>query len=132
MGFCGRTSWWGIVWGWRLSGSTCGAAPSCAWRREALETIYARGGRKFLVWGLVAIEQVPIVQTVNKYVNVLDEFFTHTYNDTTTQYGLKVSVRQLLLYQLPCRSYIEICLTWAQSSAPESDTLCQLLCSGPV
>ena len=105
---------------------------SCAWHREALETIYARGGRKFLVWGLVAIEQVPIVQTVNKYVNVLDEFFTHTYNDTTTQYGLKVSVRQLLLSQLTCNSYIEICLTRAQSSAPEHDTLCQLLCSGPV
>ena len=87
---------------------TCGAATSCAWHREALETIYARGGRKFLVWGLVAIEQVPIVQTVNKYVNVLDEFFTHTRNDTTTQYGLKVSVRHLLLSRLPSNPDIRI------------------------
>ena len=77
--------------------------------------IYARGGRKFVVWGLVAIEQVPIVQTVNKYVNVLDEFFTHTYNDTTAQYGLKVSVRPLHYYQLPCASYIRVYLTWVQS-----------------
>ena len=84
------------------------------------------------MWGLVAIEQVPIVQTVNKYVNVLDQFFTHTHKDTTTQYGLKVSVRHPHLHQPPCRSYIKMSLIRAKSSAPKYDVLRQLLWPGPV
>ena len=75
-----------------------------------------------MVWGLVAIEQVPLVQTVNKYVNVLDEFFTHTHNDTTAQYGRKVSVRQPLPRQLPCSSAIRMCLTREQSRTANTVT----------
>ena len=60
--------------------------------RVNLDTLYAKGARKIIVWGFVAIEQVPIVQLVNKWVNVLDFSFTKTSNDSTVQYGLKVQV----------------------------------------
>lgn len=60
--------------------------------RVNLDTLYAKGARKIIVWGFVAIEQLPIVQLVNKWVNVLDFSFTKTSNDSTIQYGLKVQV----------------------------------------
>ena len=62
-------------------------------RRVNLDTLYAGGARKIIVWGFVAIEQVPIVQLVNKYVNVLDRFFGGSPKDSTVQYGIKVAVR---------------------------------------
>ncbi len=61
--------------------------------RTNLDTLYAGGARKIIVWGFVAIEQVPIVQLVNKYVNALDVFFGGSPKDSTVQYGVKVAVR---------------------------------------
>jgi len=52
------------------------------------------------VWGFVAIEQLPVVQLVNKYVNVLDQFFGGTPKDSTVQYGIKTTVRTP--FYLPC------------------------------
>ena len=63
--------------------------------RTNLDTLYAGGARKIIVWGFVAIEQVPIVQLVNKYVNALDVFFGGSPKDSTVQYGIKVTVREL-------------------------------------
>ena len=67
-------------------------------RRVNLDTLYAGGARKIIVWGFVAVEQVPIVQLVNKYVNVLDRFFGGEPKDSTVQYGTKVAVRHPLSY----------------------------------
>ena len=61
--------------------------------RANLDTLVAGGARKIIVWGFVAVEQVPIVQLVNKYVNVLDRFFGGEPKDSTVQYGTKVVVR---------------------------------------
>jgi hypothetical protein len=57
-----------------------------------LDTLYAKGARKIVVWGTVAIELLPIVQLVNKYVNALDYTFTETPNDSTVKYALKLQV----------------------------------------
>jgi hypothetical protein len=37
--------------------------------RQGLETLYAAGGRKFLVWELIAADVIPIFNHVNKLVN---------------------------------------------------------------
>lgn len=63
--------------------------------RVNLDTLFAGGARKIIVWGFVAIEQVPIVQLVNKYVNALDVVFGGSPKDSTVQYGIKVTVTDL-------------------------------------
>lgn len=80
-------------------------------RRTNLDTLYAGGARKIVVWGFVAIEQVPIVQLVNKYVNALDVFFGSSPKDSTVQYGIKVAVRDLshslvILHSLHMHSFV--------------------------
>ena len=37
--------------------------------RQGLEALYKAGGRRFLVWGMVATDCVPVVTLLNGYLN---------------------------------------------------------------
>lgn len=93
--------------------------------RVNLDKIYAEGGRKFVVWGFVAIDQVPLVQILNKYVNVLDQVFTRTSNDSALQYSRKVEVGKAPFENVCIPADLSTSNKALQSSSTATDADCE-------
>ena len=41
-------------------------------RRTQLQILYNAGARKFIVFGITAIEQLPVINVANRVVNLVD------------------------------------------------------------
>lgn len=60
--------------------------------RQGLEQLYAAGGRKFLVWELIAADVIPVVNHVNTLVNYINAVLDAAH----IALGQKLAAEQLL------------------------------------
>ena len=61
-------------------------------RRLALESLYRAGGRRFIVWDILAGELLPLVGTVNWLVNILNDVLAHAHKQAPQQDVFKTYV----------------------------------------